>query len=71
MSAAKKPVPEPLPRRDRGVGVRFDAKTLGFLRRLAVDHAEEVGGRPSVSEIIARLVHDHRDELVRQYRPRA
>ncbi|HEV7371005.1 hypothetical protein [Arenibaculum sp.] len=43
--------------------VNFERRDLALLRRVAVERATLYGGRPSVSDVIADLVEQHRAEL--------
>jgi hypothetical protein len=43
--------------------IHLPKKTLALLRRVAVERANQHGGRPSVSRVLAELVEHKRTEL--------
>jgi len=48
-------------------GIHLSKDTLQLLRRLAVNRAGKVGGRPSVSALLEEYVQDTRDALIARY----
>ncbi len=61
------PTPPPEKKERITSGIHLSKDTLQFLRRLAVNRAGRVGGRPSVSALLDEFVQESREALIAKY----